>query len=340
MDLQFLLPIVSDMKKKMVKNSIVIVGALLIMVASCDKITNPIISKTTYSSLPSTPPDHITHTTDSTLLKVLLEDYMGHFCTNCPSAISAAEAILNGPNGKQVVPMEVNVGFDADTAGEVGGPLVPPGLPDTAYKVDYTTAAGTAWDAALVNSANLGVPQGMVNRIYYNGNWGEDIQYSNWGTIVDSLAATPQLAAITMTDSCWIKQQIFGTQVNVSLKNAPIPNYQYYLEMVVVEDSVLDWQTSSGTAIQYFTHRFVLRSAINGPWGDQITFTSANSPVTKYYTFNSTKFRFNSATITTPPAVPARLWNMAHCYVIAFLYQRSNGGPNDYYVLQSQLLHL
>lgn len=323
------------------KYNIAIIGCLAVLfIAACDKITNPVIQKAGNTSLPNTPPDHVTRTTDSTLLKVLLEDYMGHFCTNCPSAVAAAEAILNGPNGKQVVSMEVNVGFDADTAGEVGGPLVPSGLPDTAYKVDYTTAAGNAWDAALVNSANLGVPQGMVNRIYYNGNWGEDIQYANWASVVDSLVATPQLAAITMVDSCWIKQQVFGTQVSVSLKSAPKANYQYYLEMLLVEDSVLDWQTSSGSSIQYFPHRFVLRSAINGPWGDQINFTSANSPVTKYYALNSSKFRFNSAAITTPPAVPARLWNMAHCYVVAFLYQRSNGGPNDYYVLQSQILHL
>jgi len=265
---------------------------------------------------------------------------MGHFCTNCPSAVSAAESILNGPHGKQVVSMEVNVGFDADTAGEVGAPLVAPGLPDTAYKVDYTTTAGTAWDATLVNSTNLGVPQGMVNRIYYNGNWGEDIQYSNWGTVVDSIVATPQLASITMIDSCWIKQQIFGTQVTVALKNAPKANFSYYLQMLVVEDSVLDWQTSGGSSIQYFVHRFVLRSAINGSWGDAISFNGANIPVTKYYAFNSAKFRYNGSAITTPPAVPASLLNMAHCYVIAFLYQRSNGGPNDYYVLQAQILHL
>ncbi len=315
-------------------------GILMIAAASCDKITNPIIATTKYSALPNTPPDHVTHTTDSTITKVLLEDYMGHFCTNCPAAVSAAENILKSPVGNQVVSMEVNVGFDADTAGEVGAPLVPPGLPDTAYKVNYITPAGTAWDNTLVNSINEGVPQGMVNRIYYDGNWSEDLQYSNWGTVVDSIAATPQLASITMADSCWIKQQIFGTQVTVALKNAPAPNYSYYLQMVLVEDSVLDWQTSGSTTIQYFVHRFVLRSAINGPWGDAINFQSANLPITKYYTFNSASFRYNNAAITTPPAVPARLFNMAHCYVIAFLYQRSNGGTHDYYVLQSQILHL
>jgi hypothetical protein len=180
MDLQFPLPIAFNMNRGKSKYwNVALAGLLFLVIASCDKITNPIIATTKYSSLPSTPPDHITQTTDSTSTKVLLEDYMGHFCTNCPSAVSAAETILNGPHGKQVVSMEVNVGFDADTAGEVGAPLVPPGLPDTAYKVDYTTAAGTAWDATLVNSANEGVPQGMVNRIYYNGSWGEDIQYSN-----------------------------------------------------------------------------------------------------------------------------------------------------------------
>ena len=78
-------------------------------------------------------------------------------------------------------------------------------------------------------------------------------------------------------------------QVNVELKNPPTAGYTYYLQMVVVEDSVLDWQTNGGTSVQYFVHHFVLRSAINGPWGDAITFSGANTPVTKYYTFNSSK---------------------------------------------------
>ncbi len=318
---------------------LVSVSLVAAVISSCDKITNPIIAKNVYSALPNTPPDHVTQTTDSTSTKVLLEDYMGHFCTNCPAAVSAAEAILNGPHGNQVVSMEVNVGFDADTAGGPSAPLLPPGLPDTAFKVDYRTTAGTDWDNTLVNSTNLGVPQGMVDRLHVDANYDQDIQYSNWGTIVDSIIATPQLASITMVDSCWLKQQIFGTAVTINLKTAPKSGYSYYLEMVVVEDSVEDWQTNGTSDVQYFIHRFVLRSAINGSWGDQLTL-SQNTPITKYYTFTSTKFRFNSATIANPPQVPARLWNMAHCYVIAFLYQRNNGQTNDYSVLQAQILHI
>lgn len=315
------------------------IGLLLICTVSCDKINNPIIAKNSYSSLPSTQPDHITSTNDSTSHKVLLEDYMGHFCTNCPAAVSAAEVLLNGPNGNKIVSMEVNVGFDADTAGETGAPLVPPGLPDTAYKVDYTTAAGTAWDNTLVNSNTEGVPQGMVDRLYVDASYDNDLNYSNWGTIIDSIIATPQVASITMTDSCWLKQQIFGTAVSVTLKNTPVSGYTYFLEMAVVEDSVEDWQTNGGSAVQYFVHRYVLRSAINGPWGDELTLP-ANVPVTKYYTFTSSKFRYNASAISQPPQVPARLWNMAHCYIIAFLYQRNNGGSHDYAVLQAQILHI
>jgi len=324
------------------------IGLLLLAVTSCDKVTNPIIATTKYATLPTTTPDHITMSTGDNLTKVLLEDYMGHFCTNCPAAVTVADGILSGPNGNQVVSMEVNVGYEADTAHTKGGPAVPGGLPDTAFKNNYITTAGTAWDAALTDCGVQGWPQGMIDRHGYNnppGPGSPDVQYSDWADSVSTiLTTTPQVASISMVDSCWIKQQIFGTQVKVALNNAPTTGYTYYLQMAVVEDSIADWQINGGTALQYYIHHFVLRSDINGSWGNEITFTGAGIPVTNYYTFTSTNFRYNGTsliTTTSAPAVPAKLWNMAHCYVIAFLYQRTNGNlGSDYKVLQAQIVHL
>lgn len=311
----------------------------LISASSCDKIDNPVIQKAGNATLPNTPPDHTNKTSDSTLHKALLEDYMGHFCTNCPAAIAEAENLLAGANGNKIVMMEVNVGVFADTAGEPGGILPPPGLPATAYKIDYRTQAGNDWDARFISSGTLGLPQGMVDRVYYSGPGTPDIQYANWGTVIDSIVATPQTASITMADSCWYSKQVFGAAITTTLKNAPAPGTSYYLEAVLVEDSIYDWQTNGGTAVQYFLHRNVLRTALNGSWGDSLSL-SAGVPATKYYAFTSPKFSYNGAAITTPPQVPPDHWNMAHCYVLAFLYQRNSSAPANYYVLQAQILHL
>ena len=319
--------------------SIVSIIFLCFFIATCDKVAVPLKATSGPApTLPTTSPDFVNHTTDSTVHKVLLEDYMGHFCTNCPAAVTIAEGVVSGSSG-HVISMEVNVGYDADPAGITGAPLVPPGLPDTAYKNDYRNSAGTGWDSALVNTAVEGVPQGMVSRMYVDANYDQDITPGNWGTIADTIYNAPLLASITMVDSGWIKQQIFGTAVTVTLKNTISSGAQYFLQLVLVEDSVLDWQTNSGTPIQYYAHRNVLRSSLNGLWGDQISLTTG-VPVTKYYAFTSANFRYNSANITTPPQVPARLWNMAKCSVIAFLYQRTGGTKNDFYILQAQILHL
>lgn len=319
--------------------------ALIVIVslvfASCDKINNPIVQKPGNATLPNTPPDHVSKTSDSTSHKVLLEDYMGHFCTNCPAAIAEAENLLAGTNGSKIVMTEVNVGYFADTAGEPGGPLLPPSLPAGAYKIDYRTQAGNDWDARFVSSGTLGLPQGMVDRVYYSGPGTPDIQYSNWGTVIDSIVATPQTASITMADSSWYSKQVFGTAITTTLKNAPAPGTSYYLEVLLVEDSIVDWQTDGGSFVQYFLHRNVLRTALNGSYGDSLSL-SAGVPITKYYAFTSPKFIYNSAPIssgTPPPVVPTQ-WNMDHCYVLAFLYQRNNGAHNDYYVLQAQMLHI
>lgn len=354
MALPFLLPIVSDMHKNSklgihfsAMRQFKIVCAIIIsafLISSCDKITNPIVSTTTYSTLPTTAPNHVTFSVNNNLPKVLMEDYMGHYCTNCPAAVTAADNILKGPNGAQVVSMEVNVGEEADPAG-IGPILPPPGLPDTAYKNDYRTAIGTAWDNALTDCTAQGWPQGMVNRIGFAtppGPGSPDVQFTDWADSVSTILTTmPQAASIALVDSCWLPpQQIIGTQVTVALNNLPTTGYSYYLQLVLVEDSILDWQTNGGTAVQYFPHRFVLRSNINNIWGDEITF-SGTIPVTKYYTFTNSNFRYAAAPIVTPPVVPAKFWNMANCYVIAFLYQRTNGNSgNDYQVLQAQIVRI
>jgi hypothetical protein len=72
-------------------------------------------------------------------------------------------------------------------------------------------------------------------------------------------------------------------------------------------------------------------------YGDTISaFTTA--PQTLHYTYaNVTRFAYNSSHAVQP--ILPWLWNMAHMYIVAFVYQRTSGSQN-YMVLQAQRLHL
>lgn len=127
--------------------------------------------------------------------------------------------------------------------------------------------------------------------------------------------------------------------ITVKLK-APQAGTHYWLVAAIVEDSIFDWQDSLNIDVQYYLKRMTLRAVVNGNgsgWGDSL---SANtSPQTKYYNYsNDTAFAYSSP-VNKPPIVPPYHWNMAHMYVVAFVYQRTDNHIKDYLVLQAQRLH-
>ncbi|MDE2026651.1 MAG: hypothetical protein KGJ07_09265, partial [Patescibacteria group bacterium] len=85
--------------------------------------------------------------------------------------------------------------------------------------------------------------------------------------------------------------------------------------------------------------RMTMRTAINeGGHGFGDLLTNNIAPQAMHYVYTSPKFAYNSS-VTMPPIISPRYWNMAHMYIIAFVYQRITG-KNDYLVLQAQQLHI
>lgn len=338
-----------EFKYSVTMRTLLSLSAILLVLGlySCDKVSNPLIDKGNNAVIPVVPPTHVDSTsgTDDTLLKVLVEDYTAHNCTNCPKAASQCDALLNGANGNQLVMIQVNASSLAQ--GYPNGTF--PSLPDTAFGVDYRAIAGKNWDLLFINGDGNGMPGTMVDRLYFSGNAGGSndliLNGINVGTPFDSLiGVTPaaimhQTAKIHIVDSMYIPP---ASAVSMSITTtliSPQAGVKYYLVVSLVEDSIFDWQDSVSNDIQYYLKRMTLRDAVNGSagWGDSLM--ANTSPQTMHYVYASPNFRFNSAPITTPPLVPPRYWNMAHMYIVAFVYQRTSG-KNDYLVLQAQKLHL
>ena len=71
--------------------------------------------------------------------KILLEDYTGHKCGNCPRAAEKAEE-LKEIYGVQLIPIAIHAGFFAS---DFGGN----------FTTDFTSIAGNEWDTFFGNSA-------------------------------------------------------------------------------------------------------------------------------------------------------------------------------------------
>lgn len=302
--------------------NLILIG-LVLFTFSCDHVSNPVNPARNNGTLPSTPPSFIDSSTNYKIYKLLLEDCCGHLCGNCPLAAIESDTIRTAfPN--QIIVMQENMNTTFAAPGTC--PLCPNGN----FSADYRSAAGNEWDTYFGIDVP-GLPEGMVDRVHYSaaGNSSVDIEWPNWRNIVDSLLQYNSIPKVTINilDSCWVSQRIIGVRIKV---NVPFSlTGSYYLEPVIVEDSIIDWQEDyypSPQCISNYVRRYTLRGAFNmNNWGDSIptSVTSNAGTFTKYYIYN----------FTTGENGKAAGWNMKNCYIVAFVYNSIK-----YDVLQAEMI--
>lgn len=273
--------------------------ALAISLTGCDfvKNANPPAS-------PVTP-----GTTGSTIVyrNVLVEDYTGHKCGNCPAAANQLKSLHTQYPGK-VIPMAVHAGFFAKT--------------DATYPVDYRTPDGDAYDLQFGNGA-AGNPNGLVNRAGY-GTSSFIRQWSAWSSEVAYQLTLPAVFNIKITNTYNSGSNQLNTDVCVKSLIANTGTYK--LVVLLTEDSLvseqLDYSKPSGQQlISNYEFNHVLRGAINSTWGESIfaSGAAANDSVVKSY-----------SNYTISGAFKAR-----KCHVVAYVYDAAASSPTYYQVLEA-----
>jgi hypothetical protein len=255
---------------------------------------------------------------DSTSLKnVLVEDYTGITCGNCPYAADELDTLIK-KYGKRIVPMAVNAGSFADP------PLAP-----SYYNIDFTCPAGETYNTFFGISSN---PNGMINRKGYPQ--GTNVQtYGNW----DALAYSS-----IQNDTSFIKLNLNTTFDTVSRALSVVvtskflvtrSSGKYNLVVLLTQDSIKAPQLKYGVGeIVNYQHRFALRDAINSPWGDSLVSNGAalNKTIVKPYNY-TIKSTYGAATTSNAPIA----CNTKQCYVVAYIYNATT-----YEVIQSLQLKI
>ncbi len=224
--------------------------------------------------------------------KVLVEDYTGHKCGNCPRAAKALHD-LKDVYGDRLIIMTVHAGGFAT--------VFPPSAPYFTY--DFRTPEGTELDTDFGISA-IGNPNGMVNRRQVNGNY--VLSSTSWlGEISSVLGdASPAPVKIEIENTFDATSRTLQTEINSEFVNSL--GGAHKLCVFLVEDSIINWQKdydASPEDIPDYVHRDVLRTSMNGTYGDAITNTTAGTIDTKNY----------SKTLDAS-------WNENNMKVISFVY--------------------
>jgi len=271
-----------------------ILATVAILGTACDIVEAP------YLKNPIGPVDTTKNDTSTTMVRsggvqnVLLEDYTGHTCGNCPEAADIATSIATKNPGRVIV-MAVHVGVFAV-----------PEFPD--YPADYRTAVGNTLDETFLNS-RAGLPNGLVNRVRYNNRL--VLGRQNWEPATNvQLAKTPKLD-LGLSHTHYKEDSLIVASVEATYLEAGETDYSivvYLVENGIVGDQK-DYRRNPEHVEDYeFEH--VLRASLNGTWGDTLS-KNAEAAGTKL----TKTFRYK-----VPAGVP---WKLENCELIAFVIRRT-----------------
>lgn len=228
----------------------ILIGMLfaLIGVWSCDKVTEPRVKE---PEVVGTQFVTKTNTSIAHFKKVLLEDYTGHTCGNCPAAADVAHQ-LAVKYGDTLVVLAVHAGFFAKVK-----------LPE--YPASYTTTAGNDWDATFIG--NAGNPNGMTNRKNYAGN-GVVNKETKWPTTVSLALKDPMVVRLDLET----KYDTIVRSLSTNIKAKFLSSYPNgtKLSAVLMEDGIVGAQTDyrvSPDLVEDYEFEHMLRKSLNDSWG-------------------------------------------------------------------------
>lgn len=216
---------------------------LIVLISGCDVIEPP------YTK--SNKPDDDT----SSKQKILLEDYTGFRCPNCPAAQKLAQQLKTIYKDRLII-MAVHAGYYAKPQGSI-------------YTYDFRTPVGNELDNYFGNS-NAGNPNGMVNRVTFSGS--KILYPDQWENAIVSIINQKPKVLLTLKPT--LNQLTRELNVRVEVKYLEQGSSNHHLAVYITEDSIVNYQTDKNanpTDVKDYVHNHVLRESLNGTWGDQLS---------------------------------------------------------------------
>ncbi|MFM7340074.1 MAG: Omp28 family outer membrane lipoprotein, partial [Bacteroidota bacterium] len=266
--------------------SIVMITLIIVLLSSCDEISAPY--KQTGGVVVVTGEQ-----------KVLIEDFTGFRCGNCPSAAQIAAELHKAYEGKVIV-LGIHSGA---TFASPRGKL---------YAEDFRTPVGEELFTTFLGGTG-GQPNGMVNR---SGDGNKIVAPDGWAAQVAKELEKTAKATIDLKPTYDSVTKLLTVDVDVKWISAGGPDD--HLAIYLSEDSIVyaqkDYRRPSlglSEDDSNFVHMHMLRGAIGefGTWGEQVASKAAGSSITKRYTVS----------------FAGKPWKSKHCSVIGILHNKQEG---------------
>ncbi|PKR82148.1 hypothetical protein CW751_02080 [Brumimicrobium salinarum] len=253
----------------------------LVLLTSCDKVDHPYekvasvnLDTTLYPN--GTWDDYLANEYPSfsqntnTNVNVLIEDYTGHKCNNCPTAADIAHGIHeNNPNRVFVASIHIDPG--ANLSFQSAFPNA------TKYYTDHTNPDAVVYGKEFENGFNFGGnPNGTVNRKTVDNKM-FDLSGTWQSRTSDILTANDLKVNIQSVFNYY--QSTNGGFLHVEAEKKTSEAIEMNAVVYVIQDSLVDWQLMpDNTHNEFYIHRDKhLGSIDNNPFG--IKAFDADAPV-------------------------------------------------------------
>lgn len=211
---------------------------------------------------------------------VLIEDFTGQNCLNCPTATQIIGELQESYGHENVVAVAIHSGDFGYMRGDRNRPY------------PLTTDMG---DAYFNHWGLSSQPVGIVNRQGAS-------DYASWGTqVFEQLQKTARVDMRVQSAYDSEKRQIDVTVYTMGMDG----NVSGKLQVWLTEDNITEGQRMpDGVWNREYTHNHVFRDAVNGAWGDDYSIQEGNVQTEKFF-------------YTIPED---KDWKAENMHVVAFVY--------------------
>ena len=266
--------------KRLFLNIIAFVCMACLLLFGCDKIEGDFYQIVQNEDVTVTFPDI---NPDEVYRKILVEEFTGHRCTNCPQGHQTLES-LHQQYGDTLVTVGIHYGALAKPFGSM-------------FSYDFRTEVGNQiGDAFSID----GIPAAIVNRMDKNGGWPRE----QWASVLRDVDRSKVSAAVQLINEYDVASKTLKANVKVTTLKAI--DHQLRLILFVVEDGIVKPQKDGNQDIENYVHNHVLRCALTDAFGYVLAKDSWNSG--------------DSETYAASVSFDGHDWNPANCQVVAALF--------------------
>ena len=272
-----------------IKNIIYLVLSLSIVFLfnSCDEVSAPYEKNS--SSEPSID-------SSSNLTKILLEEYTGFKCNNCPKGARIAHSLMDAYSDRSIL-VSIHSGYFAK--------------PDKSGNFTYDFRTDVGEELCSINNVSS-FPCGTISRTPFNNE--KIINGANWASAVQTFFETYKTAPVDIKITPNLSESQIDVTINLTYSQAA--SSQNYLSVWITEDGIKYWQIDKEATppeVEDYIHNCVLRYSFNGTWGDLLSPVdiAMGTKIEKKYSYSLPK---------------SSDWNLNNLKIVAFVYDNQSDG--------------